>query len=344
MRAPNELWRPCLMVALWCSTVVGAAPIVFEGVDRGVYAINLGSDEITTIDATGRGPSLSPDGQTVLLVGDDGILCEVPLDGSSRRSLGLSGREPCWSLDAAKIAFLQRSTLLVADSDGQGIIEVAPTANRMSWSPVDRDVLYYSFSYEGDGNSIAKVDVATGDTATVIRGSYIPDMAYALSPAGDALLVLRARGGYEMSVLLLMTGDLYSVGPFGPNGPQSAAWSPSGDRIAYDLRSGTEGLFVCDSNGAGATLVVPGAYKTAPYAPAWSPDGSMIAFHMRNFNGGPDRVHVVNADGTDMRLLAIGRYPQWCPMPRAARDPNGNTGVRSLTWGEVKRQASKTSR
>jgi Tol biopolymer transport system component len=341
-------WTLGLIVSLCYSLPVAPAPIVFEGVGDGshdgVFVISPDGSQITVLDSLGSDPALSPNGQSVLLTGGDGMLWEMSPDGNSKRSLGLSGRNPSWSVDGTRIAFMRRSVLLVASLDGSNVREVAPSANTAQWSPSDRDILYYSFSFQTDGSTLNKVDVATGDTSTVIFGSYIPEVTYPLSPSGDALISIYAQAGYHMSVLNLLTGEFSSIGPSGSDGPQSAAWAPSGDRIAYDVLSGTLGLFVSGPTGEFPTLVVPGTFEAAPIAPAWSPDGTMIAFHMRNLNGGPSRLHVVNADGTDLRYLTLGVSAQWSPMPTFGFAPKDDTHIGAQSWGEIKLKARNRNR
>ena len=49
-------------------------------------------------------------------------------------------------------------------------------------------------------------------------------------------------------------------------------------------------------------------------AASWSPDGSMLAY---SYIGGPENIYIVNADGTDIRLIVVREQrdfrPEWSP-------------------------------
>ena len=96
------------------------------------------------------------------------------------------------------------------------------------------------------------------------------------------------------------------------------SWSPAGDRIVFAAAGQIE---VINADGSGLTQLTPGAYDSDP---AWSPDGSKIAF----ITGGDDHVSVMDADGSDVRMVSPlpSRNPAW--------SPDGHTIVFSAKEGD----------
>jgi Tol biopolymer transport system component len=93
------------------------------------------------------------------------------------------------------------------------------------------------------------------------------------------------------------------------------AWSPDGDRIAFQSnRDDPNGeIYVMNGDGTGVMRVTNDpAYDSAP---AWSPDGSKIAFV--SIRGGNADIYVINADGTNPTRLtndpAYDGSPAWSP-------------------------------
>ncbi len=119
---------------------------------------------------------------------------------------------------------------------------------------------------------------------------------------------------------------------------RTPAWSPDGTRIAFrtgdpEKPESEKTISVIDADGTdGHVLATLEGELQNPGAPTWSPDGSMLAFAI---NG----IYVVNADGTDLRLVT--RYdgertcadlePSWSPdgssIAFAVRCEAGNEGI-----------------
>jgi Tol biopolymer transport system component len=113
-------------------------------------------------------------------------------------------------------------------------------------------------------------------------------------------------------------------------GAQYPVWSPDGKRIAFAaIKDG--GIYTMNADGTNLTRIV---YKTEydeytdkeyvceNTAPSWSPDGSMICYESYGDEDSGTTVpnaniHVVNADGTNMRRLTTGLtyegQPSWSP-------------------------------
>jgi|GEM_PF-4071970 len=86
-------------------------------------------------------------------------------------------------------------------------------------------------------------------------------------------------------------------------------WSPDGHTIAYQDWDG--GLSVIDTNGTNIRKLVGG--KGLMGHPAFSPDGKKIVFALRKDEFKDYEIYVINTDGTALKKLTTGRYPDWSP-------------------------------
>jgi Tol biopolymer transport system component len=106
----------------------------------------------------------------------------------------------------------------------------------------------------------------------------------------------------------------------------SQAWSPDGEKIAY----ASEGdVGVMNADGSGRTTLVHSCCS----APAWSPDGSKLAFYCFQCADGKGGIGVVDADGSDVRVVVgdlrgTGPYPN---LQAPAWSPDGGELVFSGT-------------
>jgi Tol biopolymer transport system component len=254
-------------------------------------------------------PEFSPDGRLITFVGSCDVevkpepdVCVMNSDGTNGHTVAMSGAlkidmrfGATWSPDGTRLAFTR------------------------SGSP----------SSTGANRSVYVIGIdGTGETMLV-------DHAYgpAWSPDGARIAVVSDREG---------TDKIYLVGTDGSglvrltDGPkdQNPAWSPDGTRVAFESeRSGkpilrnasdqnptlalppdTAGrdIYVMQADGTGIVrLTEDPAYNVNP---AWSPDGMRIAFASNR--SGEFQIHVMNADGSDVRQLTRTRYnvePSWAP-------------------------------
>ncbi len=186
----------------------------------------------------------------------------------------------------------------------------------------------------GKPSGIWAVDPARpGDPEDQIRLSSERGDPTAWSPDGSRLLVLREvpRGEDAFS-----HRDLYVLNADGTWNRLTHAdgyitggsFSPDGTEVVYAVW-GTSGnaIYVVDLEGGTPQLVTDAL--AIPYEPAFSPDGSQIAY----FDGSGDHgnsLHVMNADGSDVRLLTGADYGH---IDKLAWSPDGLRLAFSLQYG-----------
>ena len=104
----------------------------------------------------------------------------------------------------------------------------------------------------------------------------------------------------------------------GPAYYERPRWSPDRRRIVFARHAeGTpSGIYVIDVDGpSGLVQMADGS------DPAWSPDGSKIAFASGGALGWPDvGIHIMNADGSDVRRLTYPNNPAQCSEGSSAGD------------------------
>lgn len=164
-------------------------------------------------------------------------------------------------------------------------------------------IVYTTNPYTDDQQLVAVVPTEPGSAVTLAPiegGLYANPIAW--SSDGTRLLLLRDQhGGRDLSVLssdgsetVLERGFVFG-----------ASFNPDGSKVVYG--SGGD-LYVVDADGGTPRLL---AERAAAFlgSPAWSPDGSRIAFVDWGEEGatGTAGIFVVDADGTDRRVLVDGR-------------------------------------
>jgi hypothetical protein len=94
------------------------------------------------------------------------------------------------------------------------------------------------------------------------------------------------------------------------------ARSPNGSRLVFGARGGTIYSEIVQSGKRSVLVHLPGRNLDSVDQIEWSPDGAHIAV-MNDLEPGGGRLYVVNADGTDVRVLIHNYKPQrrfvWSP-------------------------------
>ena len=264
-------------------------------------------------------------------MGPDGT-GEHPITTGTSKALG-----PVWSPDGTHLAYWADGHIVVSDPEGHDPIVVSGADSIGESSGQTGRILTISWAPDGtrlvyDGVTTFKLYVAAADGsgATALDLGSLLANEPAWSPDGTQI----AFRGFIMAD---PTGDgVYLAQPDGSNvrllahawtnegaGLLAPAWSPDGQRVAYDFfqNQAADGGPPCTSfdwfyppcsrkdiavspvNGNGTPTVVA-ADSLEENSPVWSPDGTLIAFTYGDY---PDvdssgmftgSLHVVRPDGT----------------------------------------------
>ena len=180
-----------------------------------------------------------------------------------------------------------------------------------------------------DGSSPTRLTDDKSRTEKLPDFSPVYDSSPVWSPDGTKIAFISNRD-YLLS-LYVMNADGSNVRLVAdrPLEPAQPAWSPDGEKLAFTAgRGGKLGfsklsgdIYVINVDGNGLTQLTSGTGVNG--SPAWSPDGKQIAFTSDRDDDGPTKIWIMNADGTNQRILPNsqntsgtgfhGGEPAWSP-------------------------------
>jgi Tol biopolymer transport system component len=111
-----------------------------------------------------------------------------------------------------------------------------------------------------------------------------------------------------LTVTDFATGETMDLGSIEGDAGHAPAWSPDGTRIALASEDG--GVFSADLRSGDRTLLarLPSVDRDSVEEIRWSPDGTHIAV-VNTRGDGEARLFVMDADGSDVRVLADNYHP-----------------------------------
>ncbi len=256
---------------------------------------------LTTSADDDRGPSISPDRQSIAYLRETGGLRRL-------RVMAANG-----------------------DDDREMFTRALPDCPRMSrpaWSTADTSTLAV-VCFDGETQRSLRVIRTSGEVVrTLDAGAGFP-FEPSFSPDGDTIVFWSgdsAEAGAGAIYTVSVNGGEAPVRLSEPtvNGDSGPTYSPDGQEIAFRRRledggnGGNGEVFLMNADGSDPRVLAPHVAQDA--APAWSVDGTEIAFMSRRLDADSsqsNRLWIVRADGQDARQVlaqesgAIGYPPAW---------------------------------
>ena len=336
---------------------------------RRLRYLDLGSNRVEEVS-----PLESLKGLQVLLLADNAVTDVSALAGlDSLQGLDLTGNPLSEAARAQVAAFRERGvTVEYTAPEPEDTVQVVPpdgsayatrllfSSNRRREGDYLRDLEVHSLDLETG----EVVNLSSALTGLPKSDGTFPDSLEALyftrrgeqparSPDGTKvafssirdrnleIYVMDADGGNPVN---LTRDDAYDQAP---------AWSPDGQRIAFERSSSGGGggpqIYVMNADGSGVEWLTLEPLASWGRSPAWSPDGSSIAYD------GEDGISIMDpAGGGTEPVSPEGQYagqPSWSPdgawIAYVALDPDDfdvshlwvmaadGSGARQLTFGEA---------
>lgn len=259
----------------------GGGRIAFSTGDD-VFLMNSDGSDRQKI-APGSQAALSPDGNRLAIVREDGIYV-LRLDAGQEEKLTSSPGDglPAWAPDSRRLAFSNDGRIYI--QGGESRAEVA-SGLEATWSP-DGNWLAFSDA----GGAIYKIPVAGGESVLLGQGeepAWSPDGARLAVALAGHIELLNADGSGQVS--------LTQTQP--PAWDKAPAWSPAGDKLAFiSTRDGNPEIYIINADGTGLQRLTDtpeqeqfptwGSLPTSA-APASAPQTGTVKGVLKDGSGNP---------------------------------------------------------
>ena len=155
---------------------------------------------------------------------------------------------------------------------------------------------------------------ADGTDLTRLTHSPWPEFDPAWSPDGSQIVFTSQRDNGDREIYVMNAdGSGQTRLTTSPGFDENPSWSPDGERIAFDsMRDGNLEIYVMNADGTKQTRVTN--HPALDAIPSWSQDSKRIVFVSDRNAKAQRRLFVMNADGTNVRMLtrgALDMSPDW---------------------------------
>lgn len=161
------------------------------------------------------------------------------------------------------------------------------------------------FVMNTDGTGITDISNSPGD-----------DQYPSWSPDGKRIAFISHRDGNNEIYVMNADGTGQTRLTNSPEGEFDPRWSPDGTRIIFSrmMKPSIHDIFVMNADGSGVTNLTntPDIHEAYP---DFSPDGKQIVFSSFGGSRKPAGIYIMDADGSNVRLLQAGaqHFPRWSP-------------------------------
>lgn len=225
-----------------------------------------------------------------------------------------------------RLAIMVQGEIVTVELDGADPVSVTAATGGSrrdaspAWSPDGTHLAFARIADDNGNDAIAVVGYPALDEVRIIGTLAGPSSGLFWSPAGTSIAAWSNSGielfgvdGSGSRPLRRGMHDAYSHLTWSPDGSQILASTYSGDLVTVRTTDGT------------VTTIAP---PDRPFAPggrfnrasrdAWSPDGGSVVYladlvDPDEIDFADGRIEVVDADGSNRRVLHDGQTPTWSP-------------------------------
>lgn len=318
--------------------------IIFSrfGSTQSIFTINSDGTGETSLNVVGINPAYSFDGTRIVFDIYQNIWA-MKADGTGLTQITFTGSDydPCFSPDGAYIAFsryLPNNTrsVFVMKADGSEAHDVSPEIRPMynpaphwvngsvNFPPEARvsdarvveptagtNTLTFLVTLSTRTQSDTTIQYSTADESATAGSDYIAASGTLVIPAGQAsgTINVTVKGdskieGLERLVLKLtnpVNARLINTQSLGVIADNDGGVGSRGGKIAYVVHID---IWVANADGSNARQLTTGIRA---FHPAFNFDGSRLAFNDDN------NINIMNADGSNITMLAPGSEPSFSP-------------------------------